>query len=86
MDLRALRYGVVSLGDHAAYPNTFANGGRLWDAALAARGARRILETLLLSASGAEDMSTQAVEWMSRWLDLAEKADGPLHLSSTERA
>jgi MioC protein len=86
LDLGGLGYGVVSLGDHRVYPNTFANGGKLWDAALAARGANRMLETLLLDASGPDDMSTLAVQWISRWLDIAEEADGPLHPGTAQRS
>ncbi|MBN9427609.1 MAG: flavodoxin domain-containing protein [Burkholderiales bacterium] len=73
-ELKGLRYGVVSLGD-SIYKETFANGGRLWDALLAERGATRLAETLLLDASGSADMSALAVDWFGAWLRTAAQAE-----------
>lgn len=66
-DLAGLRYGVISLGD-SIYANTFSRGGRLWDAALRARGAMPLKETLLLDASGPDDMAALAVGWTGEWV------------------
>lgn len=73
-DLSGLRYGVISLGD-SNYEDTFANGGRLWDALLQACGASRLAETLLLDASGTDSMSELAIAWTAQWVKLASVDD-----------
>lgn len=73
-DLSGLRYAVVSLGD-TIYPDTFANGGRLWDALLLECGASRLVETLLLDASGADSMPDLAVAWAAEWVRIASAED-----------
>lgn len=73
-DLSRLRYGVISLGD-TIYKETFANGGRLWDALLQECGASRLAETLSLDASGADNMSDLAVAWAAQWVKLASVDD-----------
>lgn len=77
-DLSHLRYGVISLGD-SIYKDTFANGGRLWDALLQERGAWRVAETLLLDASDADNMSNLAVVWAAQWMSLASADDDARH-------
>ena len=77
-DLAHLRYGVISLGD-TVYKDTFANGGRLWDALLQERGAQRVAETLLLDASSADSMSDLAVAWAAQWMNLASADDAARH-------
>jgi len=71
-DLSRLRYGVISLGD-TIYADSFANGGRLWDALLQDCGGKRLAETLLLDASGEESMSELAVTWALQWTALADE-------------
>lgn len=77
-DLSHLKYGVISLGD-SIYQDTFANGGRLWDALLEECGALRVAETLLLDASDADSMSDHAVAWAAQWMSLASADDDPHH-------
>jgi MioC protein len=72
--LSHLRYAVISLGD-SVYKDTFANGGLQWNAMLKASGAQEMLDPLLLDASGAENMSEQAVRWAGRWSALIDEAD-----------
>jgi len=71
-DLRHLRYGVVALGD-STYQDTFAFGGRRWDALLAACGASRIGDLLVLDASAGGDMVADAVAWAAPWLERASQ-------------
>lgn len=66
-DLGALRYGLVALGD-SIYARTFANGGRLWDQALQARGARRVGDPLVLDASAPDDPAAALGAWAQVWL------------------
>lgn len=74
--LETLRYGVVSLGD-SIYRETFANGGRLWDEALQARGAASLRQTLQLDASGPQDLSACAIAWLDGWLSAYEAQGQP---------
>ncbi len=74
MDLSHLKYGIIALGD-TIYSDTFANGGRQWDLLLAECGAQRLADTLLLDASGQDDMSDLAVEWARGWLESALQAE-----------
>jgi flavodoxin len=62
-------YGVVSLGDLSLYEATFANGGRLWDALLEKKGARRMCATLILDCSSGENLSELATGWFRLWLE-----------------
>ena len=62
-----VRYGVIALGD-SSY-ETFCEGGRLFDKALAARGARRIGEILCCDASSGDMPEEKAREWLEGWRD-----------------
>jgi MioC protein len=68
-DLSHLAYGVIALGDRT-YAQTFCFGGKRFDAALTALGARRIGEILLHDASAGTIPEEVAVEWVGPWLDL----------------
>ena len=67
LDLSGLRYGVIALGD-SSY-ETFCEGGRLFDKALAVRGARRIGEILCCDASSGDMPEEKAREWLEGWRD-----------------
>lgn len=69
-DLGGMRYGVIALGD-SSYLNTFANGGRLWDGLLAACGARREDDILVLDAADPDSSTDRAVAWAGDWLNRA---------------
>jgi MioC protein len=71
-NLSGLVYGAITLGDGGTYPNTFANGGRLWDALLTERGATRVGELLVLDACDPADKSELALRWAGHWLGLIE--------------
>jgi MioC protein len=66
-DLSGVRYGVISLGD-MTYAQTFANGGRRFDAALAACGARRLGEVYCHDASAKTMPEEEALAWTREWL------------------
>ena len=65
--LSHVRYGVIALGDRT-YVETFCNGGRRFDEALAALGAKRIGEILQHDASGGTMPEDVALEWFPQWL------------------
>ena len=67
LDLSGLRYGVIALGD-SSY-ETFCEGGKLFDKALAARGARRIGEILCCDASSGDMPEEKARDWLEGWRD-----------------
>jgi len=71
-DLADVRYGVIALGDRT-YADTFCNGGRRFDAALAACGARRIGEILCHDASAGTMPEEVAEAWVSGWIALARE-------------
>ncbi|MBA4194124.1 MAG: nitric oxide synthase [Comamonadaceae bacterium] len=66
-----VRYGLIALGDSAQYPNTFANGGRLFDARLADLGAVRLGEPLVLDAFTVDDPEAAGMAWCREWLPQA---------------
>lgn len=66
-----VRYGLIALGDSAQYPNTFANGGRLFDARLADLGAVRLGEPLVLDAFTVDDPEAAGIAWCREWLPQA---------------
>lgn len=68
-DLSRVTYGVIALGDRT-YAQTFCFGGKRFDAALSALGARRIGEVMLHDASAGTIPEEVAVEWVGPWLDL----------------
>lgn len=65
--LGALRYGVVALGD-SFYGDTFAAGGKQFDARLQDLGAQRLGEIFTLDASENTDPEAAAVEWALQWV------------------
>jgi MioC protein len=65
-------YGAITLGDRVTYPNTFANGGRLWDALLTECGATRVGQLLVLDASDPADKSELALRWAGDWLGVVD--------------
>ena len=74
-DLSRLSYGAITLGDSGPYTNTFAKGGRLWDALFTELGATRLGELLVLDASDPSDKTGLALRWAADWLSLIEKQD-----------
>lgn len=68
-DLSNLRYGAIGLGD-STYADSFAFGGRKWDAILTELGATRIGELLILDASSADDPTDLATSWAADWISL----------------
>jgi MioC protein len=66
--LTHVRYGVIALGDHGSYPQTFANGGRRFDAALADLGAQRIGDIFTHDASSGTMPETEGTAWARGWL------------------
>ncbi|WP_353194226.1 flavodoxin domain-containing protein [Pusillimonas noertemannii] len=68
LNLAHLNYGVIALGDDKIYHDTFANGGRQWDALLRRRQANSVTEPLLLDSAGSDDISELAVDWSAACL------------------
>ena len=66
--LSHLTYGVISLGDSATYPATFAGGGRNWDRVLQQCGASRHGDLCIIDAADTTDPVAKSVEWVSTWL------------------
>lgn len=65
-DLSSKSYAIFSLGDRT-YADTFCAAGDRWDAALAAAGARRIVETERHDASSGTLAEDVAGEWAAGW-------------------
>jgi len=66
-DLRHVRYGVISLGD-MTYAQTFANGGKRFDALLTELGATRLGEVFCHDASTGTLPEDEAIPWAGHWL------------------
>ena len=75
-DLSRVIYGVFALGDRT-HVGTFCFGGRRFDEALSALGARRCGTVLEHDASGGTLPEDVALEWFPGWLET---------LRSTQRA
>lgn len=60
-------YGVVALGDQT-YGDTFASGGRRFDARLQDLGARRAGDICVLDASSERAPEEEALQWCRAWL------------------
>lgn len=71
-DLRHVRYGVISLGD-MTYAQTFANGGKRFDAILTELGATRLGEVFCHDASTGTLPEDEAVAWAGEWLNAIEQ-------------
>ncbi|MEP6943999.1 MAG: flavodoxin domain-containing protein [Betaproteobacteria bacterium] len=71
-DLSTVRYGVFALGDRT-HVGTFCDGGRHFDEALAAAGARRIGDVARHDASGGTLAEDAALEWFPNWLELTRQ-------------
>ena len=69
-DLSALRYGVLALGD-SSYTQTFAGGGRRFDAALADLGAQRLGDIFIHDATGGDAPEEVGTAWARAWLTQA---------------
>src|SRR5438552_1194955 len=67
-DLSRVIYGVFALGDRT-HVGTFCFGGRRFDEALSARGARRCGTVLEHDASGGTLPEDVALEWFPGWLE-----------------
>src|SRR6266699_6344577 len=67
-DLSSVRYGVFALGDRT-HVGTFCFGGKRFDEALSALGARRCGSILEHDASGGTLPEDVALEWFPGWLD-----------------
>jgi len=65
--LAHVQYGLFALGD-STHVGTYCFGGRRFDEALAARGARRIGEVMQHNASGGTLPEDVALEWFPEWL------------------
>jgi MioC protein len=66
-DLSHVRYGVIALGDRT-YAQTFAFGGRKFDALLTELGAQRIGEPFIHDASSGTLPELEASTWVRPWL------------------
>jgi MioC protein len=67
--LSALHYGLVGFGD-SSFRKTFNGGQARFAAALTARGAKQIGETLLLDAARLEPPEPVALHWLERFCEL----------------
>jgi MioC protein len=65
--LGRVRYGVIALGDRT-YPNTFAFGGKKFDARLQGLGAQRISEVWCHDASAGTMPEELGTAWCRQWL------------------
>lgn len=72
-DLSGVRYGVIALGD-MTYGQTFANGGRRFDAILAELGAQRIGEVFCHDASTGTLPEEEALRWVAEWIGTVTEA------------
>ena len=67
-DLAHVRYGVFALGDRT-HVGTFCFGGKRFDEALAALGARRCGAVAEHDASGGTLADAAALEWFPGWIE-----------------
>lgn len=72
-DLSHLRYGIFALGD-STHVGTFCFGGKRFDEALAALGAKRCGPVLEHNASGGTLPEDVALEWFPGWLEQVRAA------------
>ncbi len=68
-NLAGVRYGLIGLGD-STYEDTFAFGGKKFDAALQGCGATRIGAPMIHDASSGTLAEEDAAEWAKDWADL----------------
>jgi len=74
-DLAHVRYGVFALGDRT-HVGTFCYGGKHFDEALSALGAKRIGDVAEHDASGGTLAEDAVLEWFPQWLDTARSVAG----------
>src|SRR5689334_24471599 len=74
-DLSRVAYGVIALGDRT-YAQTFCFGGKRFDAALAALGARRLGDIMLHDASAGTIPEEVALDWLPGWIEHLRQAPG----------
>ncbi len=72
-DLHGVRYGVIALGD-MTYGQTFANGGRRFDAILTELGAQRIGEPFVHDASTGTLPEEEVLSWVGEWIGTVTEA------------
>jgi MioC protein len=72
-DLADVTYGVFSLGD-MTYADTFNFGGKKFDQALAACGARRVGDVFTHDASSGTIPEEDGVDWVKAWIENFSKA------------
>lgn len=78
-----MRYGVMSLGDQGSYPQTFAFGGRNFDARLQDLGAQRLGEVWTHDASSDVPPEESGIAWCRTWLT-QQRANFPGAMQSVE--
>lgn len=66
-DLKALRYGLIAMGD-SNYDESFCGAGRKLDALLESLGASRHGERLEIDASETPMADDAAIPWVEQWL------------------
>ena len=71
--LVGLRFAVFGLGDRT-YATTFCEGGRKWDALLAAKGATRVAPLRQHDASSGTLAEDEAAAWAAGWVSLLREA------------
>ena len=67
-----LRYGLIALGD-SSYGDTFAGGGKSFDARLQDLGAQRVGDILVLDALDPTEPADVATAWCREWLAQAAR-------------
>ncbi|MBF8721776.1 flavodoxin domain-containing protein [Pseudomonas guariconensis] len=73
-DLKAVRYGVIGLGD-SVYNNTFCFGGKHFDELFLSLGAKRVGDVLQHDRRSGEYPEDAALEWLPQWLELLVQED-----------
>jgi MioC protein len=80
--LSHVRYGVFALGDRT-HVGTFCYGGKHFDEALSALGARRLGDVAEHDASGGTLAEDAVLEWFPQWLATVRSAAGSVATAVT---